>query len=109
MIRRPPRSTLFPYTTLFRSLTALDARGACFTRELERSSGLLPSHFEMGLAQLIGHGLVTCDSFGGLRRLVTPPSRRRGVMRRGPPLPPPRGGPLLGPGPPSPVAPPGNP
>src|SRR2546425_6325599 len=28
MIRRPPRSTLFPYTTLFRSLTdALRARG----------------------------------------------------------------------------------
>src|SRR5690242_21354665 len=26
MIRRPPRSTLFPYTTLFRSRTALDAR-----------------------------------------------------------------------------------
>src|SRR5437868_14628939 len=24
MIRRPPRSTLFPYTTLFRSLRALD-------------------------------------------------------------------------------------
>src|SRR3989442_9255555 len=29
MIRRPPRSTLFPYTTLFRSLRELcDARGA---------------------------------------------------------------------------------
>src|SRR6266404_7410851 len=26
MIRRPPRSTLFPYTTLFRSRTALPAR-----------------------------------------------------------------------------------
>src|SRR5216683_8040087 len=25
MIRRPPRSTLFPYTTLFRSFRALDA------------------------------------------------------------------------------------
>src|SRR3712207_9033418 len=25
MIRRPPRSTLFPYTTLFRSLCAFDA------------------------------------------------------------------------------------
>src|SRR2546430_10543601 len=25
MIRRPPRSTLFPYTTLFRSLTPADA------------------------------------------------------------------------------------
>src|SRR2546422_4594357 len=27
MIRRPPRSTLFPYTTLFRSRIAQDARG----------------------------------------------------------------------------------
>src|SRR2546422_8065984 len=26
MIRRPPRSTLFPYTTLFRSLWLLDCR-----------------------------------------------------------------------------------
>src|SRR2546427_5141365 len=26
MIRRPPRSTLFPYTTLFRSLKAIDAQ-----------------------------------------------------------------------------------
>src|SRR2546426_8787189 len=26
MIRRPPRSTLFPYTTLFRSRVALDER-----------------------------------------------------------------------------------
>src|SRR5256885_8225703 len=28
MIRRPPRSTLFPYTTLFRSLSA----GVCFAQ-----------------------------------------------------------------------------
>src|SRR2546426_4579551 len=28
MIRRPPRSTLFPYTTLFRSLTQLAERRA---------------------------------------------------------------------------------
>src|SRR2546422_6128137 len=27
MIRRPPRSTLFPYTTLFRSVVALDTNG----------------------------------------------------------------------------------
>src|SRR6266404_2393790 len=27
MIRRPPRSTLFPYTTLFRSQLGLDRRG----------------------------------------------------------------------------------
>src|SRR2546426_7942717 len=32
MIRRPPRSTLFPYTTLFRSLTHV-SRGARFLRD----------------------------------------------------------------------------
>src|SRR2546430_9978974 len=32
MIRRPPRSTLFPYTTLFRSERVVDA----FAEELER-------------------------------------------------------------------------
>ncbi len=65
-------------------LEVLESRGASFAQELQRASGLLPSHFEMGLTHLIGHGLVTCDSFGGLRRLVTPPSSRRGVMRRVP-------------------------
>src|SRR2546429_6734654 len=29
MIRRPPRSTLFPYTTLFRSLLFRNSRKAC--------------------------------------------------------------------------------
>src|SRR2546426_6494521 len=35
MIRRPPRSTLFPYTTLFRSLAALTLRLARRSRALE--------------------------------------------------------------------------
>src|SRR2546425_6236373 len=30
MIRRPPRSTLFPYTTLFRSLTSSSARRTAY-------------------------------------------------------------------------------
>jgi ATP-dependent Lhr-like helicase len=62
-------------------LEALDRRGPSFAQDLMRQVGLLPSHFEMGLGQLIGRGLVTCDSFGGLRRLITPPSRRKGVMK----------------------------
>src|SRR5690554_7243560 len=33
MIRRPPRSTLFPYTTLFRSDAAFDAAGQPFVFE----------------------------------------------------------------------------
>src|SRR3712207_8596552 len=32
MIRRPPRSTLFPYTTLFRSTCAASAAETCDTR-----------------------------------------------------------------------------
>src|SRR5215204_382597 len=31
MIRRPPRSTLFPYTTLFRSITPHDVPQTCCT------------------------------------------------------------------------------
>src|SRR5947208_6247073 len=29
MLRRPPRSTLFPYTTLFRSFTVLAVKSTC--------------------------------------------------------------------------------
>src|SRR2546422_8123281 len=44
MIRRPPRSTLFPYTTLFRSLDA-GRRGA--------AEGLKPNHEAVGLAAVV--------------------------------------------------------
>ena len=44
MIRRPPRSTLFPYTTLFRSIKC---RGAAATRIGQQKSGALPQR-EMG-------------------------------------------------------------
>src|SRR5437879_10759321 len=33
MIRRPPRSTLFPYTTLFRSISHALWRGRAFSQE----------------------------------------------------------------------------
>src|SRR5256885_12305739 len=35
MIRRPPRSTLFPYTTLFRSILILRGAGAAFCAGLD--------------------------------------------------------------------------
>src|SRR5258708_22821264 len=43
MIRRPPRSTLFPYTTLFRSRAGVD-RKACWScrRTGARSCGSFP-------------------------------------------------------------------
>src|SRR3712207_7185177 len=47
MIRRPPRSTLFPYTTLFRSQTAklvaqmADTQGISFLRTLRPSTPVI--------------------------------------------------------------------
>src|SRR3712207_8379191 len=43
MIRRPPRSTLFPYTTLFRSkkFTAAVSRACSAEQTLNRLSGVL--------------------------------------------------------------------
>src|SRR5207249_5506722 len=42
MIRRPPRSTLFPYTTLFRSRDAMDLIGGQICQHLARAAG--PAH-----------------------------------------------------------------
>src|SRR2546422_7386284 len=44
MIRRPPRSTLFPYTTLFRSLHAVAAEHALPEIDVEASGHL----FDLG-------------------------------------------------------------
>src|SRR2546427_1776816 len=49
MIRRPPRSTLFPYTTLFRSIGAFHRKEAAATVEVGEVAGL-----EM-LPAAIGH------------------------------------------------------
>src|SRR3712207_9016886 len=47
MIRRPPRSTLFPYTTLFRSLVALiKARWVCEQMHQQMKDELGLEHFE---------------------------------------------------------------
>ncbi len=62
-------------------LDALRSRGAMFPQELQRAAQLVPAHLEMGLAELIAHGLITCDSFSGLRQLLVPPSKRRMRIR----------------------------
>src|SRR5256885_10751361 len=49
MIRRPPRSTLFPYTTLFRSFTVA-VRGEFFGR-IGRDADLFPVY--LGSTELI--------------------------------------------------------
>jgi ATP-dependent Lhr-like helicase len=63
----------------------LQQRGASFFHELVALSGLLPTQVEQALGELSGLGLVTSDSFAGLRALITPSSRRKplsGATRR---------------------------
>src|SRR2546429_2525827 len=48
MIRRPPRSTLFPYTTLFRSKSFQDSESRDSSREGRRVSRSLFSSSEFG-------------------------------------------------------------
>src|SRR5256885_8643362 len=50
MIRRPPRSTLFPYTTLFRSQTP--ERLSALKHEYERSIDILKQYTTLQFAQL---------------------------------------------------------
>src|SRR5258705_3412912 len=62
MIRRPPRSTLFPYTTLFRSLVA--------TAHLDRSQ-IGPLGHAARRVQRREHGAERADLIGpGLRHLT---------------------------------------
>jgi ATP-dependent helicase Lhr and Lhr-like helicase len=55
---------------------ALQSGGALFFSELVNSGGLLPSQVEEALSQLAALGLVTSDSFDGLRALLVPSNKR---------------------------------
>jgi len=66
MIRRPPRSTLFPYTTLFRSAMELDELPHVFER-FARGAGSTGS----GLGLAIARELV--ELHGGAISAASPP------------------------------------
>src|SRR5260370_17162560 len=70
MIRRPPRSTLFPYTTLFRS--ADDAR-----------LGTTPAE-GLGAYALRHHACYTCYQYGTLCSTGNRCNRRGAAARRRP-------------------------
>jgi ATP-dependent Lhr-like helicase len=56
--------------------------GASFFQDLLEGSGLLRSQLEEAVAELVASGLVTSDSFGGLRALLVPSRDRRPHPRR---------------------------
>src|SRR5256884_8567857 len=73
MIRRPPRSTLFPYTTLFRSQAFAVAIIS------ETASGSIDGDASIG-ARRIGQILaVVCNRRRSLRHFSARPARERGL------------------------------
>ena len=74
---------LSTYGEIVRSVLA--RRGASFFAELVAESGLLATQVEQALGELAAAGLVTSDSFAGLRALLTPSAKRQpigGASRR---------------------------
>jgi ATP-dependent helicase Lhr and Lhr-like helicase len=81
-----PASGLQPSRRAQTVLGSLQTQGASFFDELTAASALLPSQVEEALGELVTLGLVTSDSFGGLRALLVPSDRRKpfagGTRRR---------------------------
>src|SRR2546425_1864832 len=61
MIRRPPRSTLFPYTTLFRSMIGADFE----PRVLCGSTSGIPAKLDAGADACATGGALGCMGFRG--------------------------------------------
>ncbi len=55
----------------------LREKGASFYDEIVDGTGLLRTHTEDALAELVALGLVSSDSFAGLRALLTPSDKRK--------------------------------
>src|SRR2546430_5620028 len=65
MIRRPPRSTLFPYTTLFRSLLVtaivfMRAMQALFSGPLAENCSAFPDRSEEHTSELQSQSNIVC-------------------------------------------------
>jgi ATP-dependent Lhr-like helicase len=71
---RPEPTAFSPDTQC--TLETLARGGALFFGELVKQTGLLPSRVERALAELVAQGLVTADSFEGLRALLMPEEKR---------------------------------
>ncbi|MFI4888753.1 MAG: ATP-dependent DNA helicase, partial [Burkholderiales bacterium] len=60
----------------------LRAQGASFFDELLAATHLLHTELEDALGELVAVGLINADSFGGLRALLVPSSKRPSTSRR---------------------------
>ncbi|MEP7010514.1 MAG: DEAD/DEAH box helicase [Acidobacteriota bacterium] len=60
----------------------LERRGASFSADLVRATGLLPSRVDAALGELVARGLAAADGFAGLRSLIGPADSRVAAAKR---------------------------
>ena len=75
MIRRPPRSTLFPYTTLFRSSKQIKAKleVSLFYANKKRQQAIIRTLKKNGAKEVLGTSLTSSTKLSGIdsaRRIV---------------------------------------
>ena len=82
----PPYAAAPPTPRAKSVLDCLAAHGALFFDEIAEWAHMLRAEVEEALGELVALGLVTSDSFAGLRALLTPSGQRKpsaGFKRRG--------------------------
>jgi ATP-dependent Lhr-like helicase len=72
----PPADDVAPGIRAQAVADYIRAHGASFFDELVEGTGLLRTQVEEALAELVALGLVSSDSFGGLRALLVPSAER---------------------------------
>src|SRR5258707_9462534 len=98
MIRRPPRSTLFPYTTLFRSIFSMSRQtdnwptvaGYVASPDIDASTGVVVTSGDLGArrseehtSELQSRQYLVCRLLLEKKRRERPPHRARIPGRRG--------------------------
>ena len=78
----PDLTRVKPSAAAQQILHLLQNRGALFFLDLVQQSGLLRTQVEDALAELAANGIVTSDSFAGLRALIAPAHKRPGYRQR---------------------------
>src|SRR5260221_6208736 len=81
MIRRPPRSTLFPYTTLFRSRNSPYA-AFCATGEFHVPRKSAPNRSEEHTSELQSHSDLVCRLLLEKKKKASPPLHSKAAQHK---------------------------
>ena len=77
---RSPEVPISPSANASKIADFIRENGASFFEEIVEGTHLLRTQVEEALSELVAWGLVSPDSFGGLRALLTPSGRAQAAV-----------------------------